>query len=109
MSGVSRRPLKTCSCSRARPPTPHCARVVPLLSDWSCPKRYRPHLVELIALEWVVIDPTPRDRGLDRGRGSAGPVRPQEKTPFRADILDCVERHTLAVARLLRHRGLAVS
>ena len=72
------------------------------------PKDADPYLVKVVAAERIVVDSTPRDRCRNRNRGSARTVRTQEKPPFRIEILHRVERYTRAVARLLRHRGLAV-
>src|SRR6516165_3342041 len=72
------------------------------------PKDADPYLVKVVAAERIVVDPTPCDRGLDRGRGSARTVGTQKETPFRIEILHRVERHSRTVARLLRHRRLAV-
>ena len=91
-----------------RPPLRIARRLGHCFQIGLVPNDAKPRLVEVVAAEGIVVDPTPRDRGLDRGRGSPRTVRTHEETPLRIDILHCIERCAWAVARLLRHRGLAV-
>jgi hypothetical protein len=70
------------------------------------PKEAKPQLVELVAAERIIVDPTPRDRGLDRHQSSACVVGTQKEPPHFGSVFCTALKDG---PRLPRQQELAVA